>query len=108
VLAAAHHALVAAGAPQTDRFQRVFEVDALDFRFDATYPDLTSSRGDDFVPIEILLSVGRSVRVKRKIIESMLDDPAREPLLNPKHVMVVFKETQWENWSFNGGRLLHA
>ncbi|TMH00434.1 MAG: tautomerase family protein, partial [Betaproteobacteria bacterium] len=23
-------------------------------------------------------------------------------------VMIVFKETAWENWSFGGGRLLHA
>lgn len=28
--------------------------------------------------------------------------------LNPENVMVVFKETSWENWSFAGGRLLHT
>ena len=28
--------------------------------------------------------------------------------LNPDHVMVVFKETAWENWSFGGGRLIHT
>ena len=27
--------------------------------------------------------------------------------LEPENVMVVFKETQWENWSFAGGRLIH-
>ena len=25
-----------------------------------------------------------------------------------EHAMVVFKETGWENWSFGGGRLIHA
>ncbi|MBS0321771.1 MAG: tautomerase family protein, partial [Proteobacteria bacterium] len=30
------------------------------------------------------------------------------PGLDPDNVMVVFKETQWENWAFAGGRILHA
>jgi hypothetical protein len=34
VLSAVHDALVASGVPPTDRFQRVFELDASDFRFD--------------------------------------------------------------------------
>jgi phenylpyruvate tautomerase PptA (4-oxalocrotonate tautomerase family) len=28
--------------------------------------------------------------------------------LDPENVMVVFKETSWENWSFSGGRILHT
>jgi hypothetical protein len=27
---------------------------------------------------------------------------------NAENVMVCFKETSWENWSFGGGRLIHA
>lgn len=108
VLAAIHRALVSVGVPQADLFQRVLELDAADFRFDPAYPDLSSPRGDDFVLIEILWSVGRSVKVKRKLLETLLADLARAPGLNPEHVMVAFKETQWENWSFGGGRLLHA
>ncbi len=107
-LAAIQRALLAAGVPIDDVFQRVLELDADDFRFDATYPDLSAPRDDRFVLIEILLSVGRSVKVKRAITESMLADLARAPGLNPEHVMIVFKETQPENWSFGGGRLLHA
>jgi len=26
----------------------------------------------------------------------------------PENVMVCFKETAWENWSFAGGRIIHA
>ena len=33
---------------------------------------------------------------------------ARAPGVDPEQVMIVFKETAWENWSFGGGRLLHA
>jgi phenylpyruvate tautomerase PptA (4-oxalocrotonate tautomerase family) len=28
--------------------------------------------------------------------------------LNPEHVMVVFKETSWENWAFGGGMVIHG
>lgn len=108
VLDAVHQALVASGVPETDRFQRVLELDADDFRFDPTYPDLAGARGGDFVLIEILLSVGRSVKVKKLILGHVLAGLARAPGLDPEHVMVCFKETAWENWSFGGGRLIHA
>jgi len=32
------------------------------------YPDLASPRGADFVPVEIVLSAGRSAKVKRQIV----------------------------------------
>ena len=108
VLGAVHTALVASGVPEKDRFQRVLELDANDFRYDGEYPDLASPRDDDFVLIEILLSVGRSVKVKRQILAGIMAGVARDPGLDPEHVMVVFKETQWENWAFGGGRQIHV
>jgi phenylpyruvate tautomerase PptA (4-oxalocrotonate tautomerase family) len=107
VLDAVHQALVAAGVPQADRFHRVLELDAENFRFDPEYPDLASARTEDFVLIEILLSVGRSVKIKKKILADLMDGLKRAPGLDPEHVMVCFKETAWENWSFGGGRLIH-
>jgi phenylpyruvate tautomerase PptA (4-oxalocrotonate tautomerase family) len=108
VLAAVHGALVASGVPEKDRFQRVLELSAEDFRFDPEYPDLSTRRTEDFVLIEILLSVGRSVKVKKKILADLIAALTRDPGLNAENVMVCFKETQWENWAFAGGRLLHA
>jgi len=108
VLAAVHQGLIGAGVPETDRFQRVIQLSADEFRYDERYPDLPSARGDDFVLIEILWSVGRSVKVKRKLVAEIAAQIARDPGVNPEHVMIVFKETAWENWSFGGGRLLHA
>jgi phenylpyruvate tautomerase PptA (4-oxalocrotonate tautomerase family) len=108
VLEAVHGALVASGVPGKDRFHRVLELDAADFRFDERYPDLASPRDDGFVLIEILLSVGRSVKVKRKILADLTASLARDPGVNAENVMVVFKETQWENWSFGGGRQIHV
>lgn len=107
VLTAVHQALVASGVPQTDLFHRVLALDAEDFRFDPTYADLTKPRDTDFVLIEILLSVGRSVKVKKKILADLIAALSANPGLDPDNVMVAFKETQWENWSFGGGRQIH-
>jgi len=107
VLDAVHAALVSSGVPPADKFQRVIELDAEDFRFDPTYPDLKSERTPDFVLVEILWSVGRSVKVKKKLLDELMGNLSHSGL-NPENVMVCFKETTWENWSFGGGRLIHA
>jgi phenylpyruvate tautomerase PptA (4-oxalocrotonate tautomerase family) len=107
VLDAVHQALVSSGVPATDKFQRVLELEPEDFRFDARYPDLESDRDNDFVMVEILWSVGRSVKVKKKLLAELMPVLTSSGL-NPEHVMVCFKETAWENWSFGGGRLLHV
>jgi phenylpyruvate tautomerase PptA (4-oxalocrotonate tautomerase family) len=108
VLSAVHNALVASGVPEKDRFQRVLELNGEDFRYDAEYPDLAAARTEDFVLIEILLSVGRSVKVKKQILAHLIAGLSKAPGLNPDNVMVVFKETLWENWAFGGGRLIHT
>jgi phenylpyruvate tautomerase PptA (4-oxalocrotonate tautomerase family) len=108
VLDGVHGALVASGVPQADRFQRIVELGEDDFVFDARYPDAASARTADFVLIEVLWSVGRSVKVKRKLLSDLTAALRESPGLDPENVMLVFKETQWENWSFAGGRVLHA
>ena len=107
VLDAVHAALVSAGVPAADKFQRVIELDAEDFRFDPGYPDLKSPRSDDYALIEILWSVGRSVKVKKKLLEQLMATLTRAGF-DTEQVMVVFKETAWENWAFGGGRLIHT
>jgi hypothetical protein len=107
VLDAVHTAIVSAGVPATDKFQRVIELEEDDFRFDPGYPDLKTKRNNDFVLIEILWSVGRSVKVKKKVLEELMSslDTAG---FDTENVMVCFRETSWENWSFGGGRLIHT
>jgi len=107
VLDAVHASLVSAGVPAADKFQRIIELDADDFRFDASYPDLKSGRTDDFALIEILWSVGRSVKVKKQLLADLMTRLSGAGL-NIENVMVCFKETAWENWSFGGGRLIHT
>ena len=107
VFDAVHAALISSGVPATDKFQRVIELDADDFRFDPTYPDLKTKRNEDFVLIEILWSVGRSVKVKKKLLDELMGSLATAGF-DVENVMVCFKETSWENWSFGGGRLIHT
>ena len=107
VLDAIHAALVTSGVPATDLFQRVLEIAAEDLRFDATYPDLDKPRNENFMIIEILWSVGRSAKIKRLLLADLMSRLAAQGV-DPEQVMLCFKETSWENWSFAGGRLLHV
>ena len=107
ILDSVHSALVSSGVPATDRFQRVIELEAEDFRFDPTYPDVKTQRNENFALIEILWSVGRSVKVKKKLLEELMATLARAGI-DTENVMVCFKETSWENWAFAGGRLIHT
>ena len=60
VLDAVHGALVAAGVPQADRFQRVLELGPDDFRFDAAYPDVATSH-PDFAYIQGVYDAGFAI-----------------------------------------------
>jgi phenylpyruvate tautomerase PptA (4-oxalocrotonate tautomerase family) len=107
VLQAVHAALVSVGVPEADRFHRVLELSREDFRFDPGYPDVEGSRTDDFLLIEIVLSAGRSVKVKKQFLAHLMAGLAAAGH-NPENAMVVFKETTWENWAFAGGRQIHV
>ncbi len=51
--------------------------------------------------------MGRSVKVKKKFLHDLMDSLKADGF-DPENVMVVFKETSWENWSFGGGRQIHT
>lgn len=100
-------ALVDTGVPAADRFQRFIELESENFIFDNQYPDLSKPRTAQFTVIEILLSVGRSVKVKKKILAGLVEKLKGQGY-DPNDIFVVFKETSWENWAFANGELLHA
>ena len=107
ILDAVHAALASSGVPVADRFQRVHELDADDFRYDAHYPDVQGARTDDFALVEILWSVGRSVKIRKQLLQHLMAGLSASGF-DAENVMVVFRETTWENWAFAGGRLIHA
>jgi hypothetical protein len=76
-------------------------------RFDPNYPDLPQARSGSFVLIELTLSVGRMLKQKRQIAESVVV-AAGKLGLSGEDGMIVFNETRWENWSFGGGRFFYT
>ena len=106
-LRAVHDALVSIGVPDADRFHRVLELSPEDFRFDRSYPDVQGRRSDNFILIEVVLSAGRSVKVKKQFLAKLMEGLGASGH-NPEDAMVVFKETTWENWAFAGGRQIHV
>ena len=107
ILESIHTALVSAGVSERDRFHRVIELDEDDFRYDLTFPDVRTTRTSDFVLIEVLLGIGRSVKVKKQILDTLTERLIAQDF-DPENVMVVFQDVPWENWSPAGGRMPHA
>lgn len=107
VLDAIHAALVEIGAHASDRFQRVIELDEADFRFDPGFPDVQTRRTEDFLLVEILLGVGRSVKIKKQLLAGITQRLSAQGL-DAENLMVVFQDLPWENFSPAGGRLPHA
>ncbi|WP_420474514.1 tautomerase family protein [Noviherbaspirillum sp. ST9] len=105
--AAVHGALVSIGVSKDDRFLRFIELDESSFDYHPTFPDAASPRTSDFMLIEILLGAGRSVRIKRQLVEGIAQR-LREHGFDPEHAMVCIQDVPWENWSPAGGRLPHA
>jgi phenylpyruvate tautomerase PptA (4-oxalocrotonate tautomerase family) len=106
ILDAVHTALVNSGVPEDDRFHRVLELDPEHFTYNAYYPGLQQPRTEKFVLIEITLSAGRSVKVKRKILADLMQQLTAIGV-STHDVMVHFQETAWENWAFANGEQIH-
>jgi phenylpyruvate tautomerase PptA (4-oxalocrotonate tautomerase family) len=102
-----HAALVEIGVDANDRFQRVIELDDVDFQFDDSFPDVRTRRTDSFVLIEILLGVGRSVKVKKHVINRIVERLSAHGM-DPENLMIIVQEVPWENWSPAGGRTPEA
>jgi len=101
---AVHFALENAGIPKADRFQRFLELDKENFNYDLYYPDLAEPRTDRFVLIEILFSFGRSIKIKQKILNDILEY-LQAADISSNDIMVSFQETASENWSFANGHI---
>lgn len=107
VLEALYAGLISAGFDEKDRFYRLIELEADDFGFHPTFPDVATRRDDDFVLIEVLLGVGTSVRVKKQIVSETVSRLSAHSF-DPENVWIVFQDVPWENWSPAGGRIPHG
>ena len=99
---AVHQALVETiDVPAKDRFQLITEHDAEDFVYDREYLGIQRSR--DLVIIQITLSAGRSLHLKRKLYRAIASRLAAAVQLRPEDAWINLVETAKENWSFGNG-----
>ena len=104
---AVHRALVETiHVPPQDRFQLVTEHSADALIYDPSY--LGIERTDDVVFVQIALSAGRSVELKKALYARMAALLAESPGLRPQDLFVNLVEVAKENWSFGNGIAQYA
>ena len=104
---AVHQAMVETiDVPAKDRFQLITEHDPEDFVYDREYLGITRSR--DLVIIDITMSFGRSLGLKRALDRTITERLAAAVQLRPEDVLITLVETARENWSFGNGIASYA
>jgi phenylpyruvate tautomerase PptA (4-oxalocrotonate tautomerase family) len=104
---AVHQALVETiDVPAKDRFQLITEHDPEDFVYDREYLGIARSR--DLVVIQVTLSAGRSLALKRALVRTIAQRLAAAVQLRPEDVWVNLAEVAKENWSFGNGIASYA
>ena len=92
--------------PEQDRFQIVTEHDDSGLLYDPSY--LGISRSDDVVLIQITLSAGRTVEVRKALFARIAQLLREAPGIRPEDVFVNLVEVAKENWSFGNGIAQYA
>ncbi len=104
---AVHRALVETiSIPAQDRFHIVTEHAPADFIYDPNY--LNISRTADLVIIQIALSSGRSIEIKKALYKRMAELLHQEAGVRKEDVFVNLVEVAKENWSFGNGEAQYA
>jgi 4-oxalocrotonate tautomerase len=104
---AVHQALVETiDVPAKDRFQLITEHDAEDFVYDREYLGIARSR--DLVIIQVTLSAGRSLALKRALYRTIAQRLAAAVQLRPEDAWINLVEVAKENWSFGNGLASYA
>ncbi|HEY6251227.1 MAG TPA: tautomerase family protein [Candidatus Angelobacter sp.] len=104
---AVHNALVETIAiPAQDRFQIITEHAKSHFIYDPGY--LGIGRSDNLIIIQIALSQGRSVDIKKALYKRIAELLHQEVNLRTEDVFVNLVEVAKENWSFGNGEAQYA
>jgi len=102
-----HRALVdAIKIPPQDRFQLLSEHRPEELIYDDSY--LGISRSPDMLLIQITLSTGRSVEMKKALFARIAELLAKSPGVRKEDVFVSLVEVAKENWSFGNGVAQYA
>lgn len=103
-----HDALVGVGFPESARFQKILRLSRDQFIYDRKYPDLQDSRSSRFVLIEIVLPAGRSREFKKDLLMIIVENLRERIGVRACDVMVLFMETDRDNWAYYGGVLHYS
>ena len=104
---AVHQALVETiDVPAKDRFQLITEHEPEDFVYDRAYLGIARSR--ELVIVQVTLSAGRSLHLKRALFRAIANRLAAAVQLRPEDVWVNLVEVAKENWSFGNGIASYA
>jgi 4-oxalocrotonate tautomerase len=87
--------------PLQDNFQVITEHEPGALVYDPEYLDI--ARTDGFIAIQITLTEGRSVQVKKAFFKRVAENLQRELDVRPQDVFVSLVEVKKENWSFGNG-----
>jgi phenylpyruvate tautomerase PptA (4-oxalocrotonate tautomerase family) len=102
-----HDAMVATiGIPKDDRFQVVTEHAADGLIYDPDY--LGIKRTDDVVFVQITMSTGRTVEIKKALFAKIVENLAKRAGVRKEDVFVNLVEVAKENWSFGNGEAQYA
>ena len=104
---AVHRAMVETiNVPAKDRFQIVTEHDDASLVYDPSY--LGISRSDGVILVQITLSAGRTVDVRKALFARIVQLLWESPGVRPEDVFVSLVEVAKENWSFGNGVAQYA
>jgi len=92
--------------PEQDRFQVLTEHDESGLVYDPSYLGISRSEGVIFV--QITLSAGRTVDVRKALFAKIAANLRESPGVRPEDVFVNLVETAKENWSFGNGIAQYA
>jgi len=92
--------------PEQDRFQVLTEHDESGLVYDPSYLGISRSEGVVFV--QITLSAGRTVDVRKALFAKIAANLRESPGVRPEDVFVNLVETAKENWSFGNGVAQYA
>ncbi|MGZ6124645.1 MAG: tautomerase family protein [Myxococcales bacterium] len=92
--------------PEQDRFQVLTEHDDAGLVYDPSY--LGISRKNEVVLVQITLSAGRSVEVRKALFARIVQLLRESPGIRPEDVFINLVEVAKENWSFGNGIAQYA
>ena len=103
---AAHRALVETiSIPAQDRFQIITEHAKTDLIYDPSYLNIDRT---DVVIIQITMSVGRTLELRKSLYRRLADLLHEEAGIRKEDVFINLVETAKENWSFGNGEAQYA